>query len=206
MKKLMAVLGIIVAAGLGFFLHDTFLNAYRMHVIPKNFSVVKPGVLYRSGQIRPHHLREVLQKHAIRTIVALNPHDEPMEKEIAEQLGVKHVTFEMPGSGIGNPEFFHEYLRIVGNPENRPVLVHCAAGAYRTGVAVALYRMHYEGWRLEDAMDEMHYSGCQIYNDKPLINHLLKAYESIPADMLAEVAPAASLADRRGSTSSQSTR
>lgn len=189
MKRFVTVVGLVVAAVGGFFLHDLFLNTYRMHRLPKNFSVVRPGVLYRSGQIRPEHLRQVLQDHAIRTIICLNPHDEPAEEQIAEELGVKHVKFEMPGSGIGDPDLFHEYLRIIGNPENRPALVHCAAGAYRTGVAVALYRMHYEGWTLEDAMKEMHYSGCAIYGDQPLIDHLQKAFHSIPAEMREAVEP-----------------
>jgi protein tyrosine/serine phosphatase len=197
MKRLMAACACCVAAVAGFFLHDLFLNAYRMHRLPKNFSVVKPGVLYRSGQMRPEHFQQVVQQHSIRTVVCLNPNDEPREEEIARQLGVQFVKFQMPGSGLGEPELFHEYLRILGDPANRPLLVHCAAGAYRTGVSVALYRMHYEGWLLEDAMREMHYSGCKIYGDEELLDHLKRTFDSIPDSMKAQVAPGSALVDRR---------
>jgi protein tyrosine/serine phosphatase len=39
--------------------------------------------------------------------------------------------------------------------ENYPVLIHCKAGLHRTGVLVALYRMEYDGWSAQRAMDEL---------------------------------------------------
>lgn len=184
MKHVLKTVAVAVVAGISFCGLDYFLNAYRSQLLPKNFAVVTPGVLCRSGQMRPEHFAEMLREEGIRTVVCLNPGDGAYEQGIARGMGVDYVELHMPGDGKGEPALFHEYLEIVGDPVRRPVLVHCAAGAYRTGVAVALYRMLFEGWPSEDAMREMAYYGCKIHGDQPLIDHLKKTYESIPPELV----------------------
>lgn len=183
LKRLALALALIPASIAGFYAFDWLLNAYRAQLLPKNFAAVTPGILYRSGQMRPEHLEQVIAEEGIRTIVCLNPGDRAEEAEIARRLGIDYVELPMPGDGRGEATLFHEYLKIVGQPERRPVLVHCAAGAYRTGVAVALYRMVFSGWTAESAMREMAYYGCAIDTDQPLIDHLRATYESIPPDI-----------------------
>jgi len=50
-------------------------------------------------------------------------------------------------------------LRIMTAPENRPLMVHCAHGADRTGALVALYRVVVQGWTKEQAVREMNEGG-----------------------------------------------
>lgn len=169
----------------GFYGIDFLLNAYRFGRVPRNFSVVKANVLYRSGQMRPEHFRQMLMQHGIKTVFATNMQENEFEANICRQLGVRFVQYDMPGSGIGEAELFHEYLDILGDPSARPVLIHCAAGAYRTGVGVALYRLLYEGWSLDDAVEEMRYSGCGC--DHEVVGHVQKVYESIPQRVLRKV-------------------
>lgn len=181
LRKFTLGVGLIVATVLGFVAFDYLLNAYRFQMVPKNFSVVKHQVLYRSGQMKPHHFQEVLRDYGIKTVFILNEENRAQEREICRQMGVRAVNYTMPGSGIGEAEYFHEYLRLVEDPANRPVLVHCAAGAYRTGVSVALYRMLYEGWQLEDTVREMKYSG--FAGQQEVIEHVRMVYDTIPADL-----------------------
>ena len=47
------------------------------------------------------------------------------------------------------------FLKIVTNPGNQPVFVHCQHGADRTGTMVAIYRVVIEDWETEKAIDEM---------------------------------------------------
>ncbi|HEX4591770.1 MAG TPA: hypothetical protein VH120_17670, partial [Gemmataceae bacterium] len=58
-----AVLGVIVGLPVGY---ASYRNANL-----RNFSVVKPGVLYRSGQLSLAGLERIIHDHGIRTVVTL---------------------------------------------------------------------------------------------------------------------------------------
>ena len=51
------------------------------------------------------------------------------------------------------------FLRIVTNPKQTTVLVHCQHGADRTGTMCALYRVVEQGWTKEQAIEEMTQGG-----------------------------------------------
>ena len=40
------------------------------------------------------------------------------------------------------------FLKIVNDPKNQPVYVHCVGGRHRTGVMTAIYRMTVDKWSL----------------------------------------------------------
>lgn len=48
-----------------------------------------------------------------------------------------------------------QFLRLVSDPANQPMLVHCKHGADRTGTMVAVYRIVVQGWSKDDALAEM---------------------------------------------------
>jgi protein tyrosine/serine phosphatase len=50
-------------------------------------------------------------------------------------------------------------LRVMADPENRPLMIHCQHGADRTGALVALYRVVVQGWTKEKAVEEMNRGG-----------------------------------------------
>jgi protein tyrosine phosphatase (PTP) superfamily phosphohydrolase (DUF442 family) len=52
-----------------------------------------------------------------------------------------------------------EALRVMADPSNRPLLIHCQHGADRTGALVALYRVVVQGWTKEKAVLEMNRGG-----------------------------------------------
>ena len=51
-------------------------------------------------------------------------------------------------------ETIGRFLAIMDDPANRPVLVHCMHGVGRTGLLCALFRMEYDGWDAERAIQE----------------------------------------------------
>lgn len=53
----------------------------------------------------------------------------------------------------------------------KPVLVHCKHGADRTGAFVAAYRIMYQSWSVEDAIDELRNGGYGFH---------AKYFENIP--------------------------
>jgi tyrosine-protein phosphatase SIW14 len=94
---------------------------------------------------------------------------------LCRQLGVNYVHLapdlvsrrtirEKRASGID------QFLEVMDNPANHPVLLHCRAGLHRTGVLVAIYRMEYQGWSKLQAMQELKDMGfgeffCSSAND-----------------------------------------
>jgi len=117
----------------------------------------KRGVLYRSGQLTGDQLTEAVKRHHIRTVINLQQAGPELtaERALAARLGVDFVNLPMPGDGFGEEWQFREILKIIDDPEQRPVLVHCARGTCRTGAAVAMYRFERDGWTIDDVAVEM---------------------------------------------------
>jgi protein tyrosine/serine phosphatase len=65
------------------------------------------------------------------------------------------------------PEEVVRFLRIVTDPVNHPILVHCQHGADRTGTMVAAYRIFIQGWNPEEAIRELPHFGFH-----PIWSHL----------------------------------
>ena len=148
---LAALLGLVgVGVGLG-------LYHVSNEMIWDRFDTVKPGVLYRSGQLSTAQLREAISRYGIRTVVNFQVQDKSVEQEsaIARELGISFLNLPMPGDGFGQESQFRQVLKAVDDPEKRPVLIHCARGTCRTGAAVALYRFERDGWTIDDVSAEM---------------------------------------------------
>lgn len=141
------LLGGILAVVLG---AVTWQKAIKPNVIPKNFGVVVPGQIYRSGELTPSTLQRVVQENGVRTILDLGtfPAGSPgdrREQRTAEALNVTRYRLDLNGDATGNPNYYVQALRLMNDPAKRPLLVHCGAGAERTGCAVILYRYVIEG-------------------------------------------------------------
>lgn len=129
------------------------------NLVPKNFGTVEPGLLYRSGGLTTAAFKGVVETHGIRTVVDLggfdtDPAADRRAQRAAEAMGVRRVVLPLSGDATGDPNRYVEALRIITDPAAQPVLIHCSAGAHRTGCAVALFRAVVEGWDDERALRE----------------------------------------------------
>lgn len=129
----------------------------RNRLVWDHWDVVKPGVLYRSGQLNPDQLASAVKRYGLKTIVNFQVASPAVERErtLAQKLGIDFLHLPMPGDGFGRPEQFRAVLAACTDPGRRPVLVHCARGTCRTGAAVALYRFERDGWAIQDVAAEM---------------------------------------------------
>lgn len=131
-------------------------------VIPKRFGQVVPGLLCRSGYLSEPLIEKVLTKHKIDLIVDLTndvPGDKrkQAEKDIAAKLGVEIQRFPLAGNGTGDFDTYADaVVAVTKSVQNqRPTLVHCAAGSQRTGGVVAYYRLLVEGKSPDFVIREM---------------------------------------------------
>ena len=152
----------------------------RYHIIPRNFGVVVPGHVYRSGQISASLIKKTLTKYNIRIIVDLtsadlNNHDKQAEKQAAAELKIKVLSFPMRGNGTGDVNDYTSAVIAIANAEkqNLPVLVHCAAGAARTGGVIATYQLLVQKINPNIVEDEMEKHGYPIHDNKRSLRRFL---------------------------------
>ena len=108
-----------------------------------NFHVVVPGEVYRSAQPSADDILAAHRRHGIRTILNLRgakPGRDWYENEttVARALGIRVVDFKMRANRAlmrGETDRLVALLRELP----KPILIHCKAGADRTGLAAALY-------------------------------------------------------------------
>ena len=161
-RPLVLTLVFLAVAGLVAWGITFWMDKGRHMVHPKNWGVVIPDRVWRSGQIHPRLIEEVLEEHEIDLIVDLTydqAHDpEAMgEAEAARKLGVRKVELvSLEGDGTGNPLDYVVALRelVRGLDADQKILIHCAGGSERTGGIIASYGMLYEGWDGAEAYDE----------------------------------------------------
>ena len=151
---------------------------YRAQYIhAKRFREVEPGRLYRSGQPTAAGFREVVERYGIKMVVNLQ-HEEPdpmlpnnwlgkgqiRESELCKQLGVEYrlITPDVlpPGNTLDKePPAVKEWLALLDDEKNYPILLHCKAGLHRTGRLTAIYRMEFHGWSHGEALRELRANG-----------------------------------------------
>lgn len=125
---------------------------------PKRLAAVEEGVLYRSAQPSSRQIGNLAEELGIRTVVILR---EGSSRHVREELesagrhGLKAVTIPVQSQGPIPDDQVSAFFQCVDDPENQPVLVHCAAGRHRTGYLCALYRIERQGWTVARAVEEM---------------------------------------------------
>lgn len=117
-------------------------------LIPKRWAAVEGHSIYRSGQLSASLVKRTLASHGIKVIVALTgsdpqDKDQAAEEKVAAELGIDLLRFPLLGDGTGDVNNYAGALTAVIQAERqgKPVLVHCAAGAQRTGGTIAFYQL-----------------------------------------------------------------
>src|SRR5205085_811409 len=106
----------------------------------RSFHVVEEGVLYRSGQMDLAGLKRIVHDYGIKTIVSLRDGETGLDQDEAEwalKTGINHVRIPprpwwAPDGAIPGAIGLAEFRRVLAEPANQPVLVHCFAGIHRT--------------------------------------------------------------------------
>jgi len=132
-------------------------EAAASHPAIPRFQLVAGG-LYRGGQPTPAGLGFLRQK-GIRTIVDLRPEDG--ERALVEELGMQYVKLPISAWDRVPEETIQTFFRIVRDPANQPVFMHCRRGADRVGVMVGFYRVAFQGWDGESAYREARAMGMR---------------------------------------------
>jgi len=111
--------------------------------------------LYRSAQPSAEGMKN-LEKLGIKTVINFREfHD---DKDEVMGTNLKRIDIPMYAWDIKD-KTINEALKQLGNKNDGPYLIHCMHGADRTGVVSAMYRILYEQWDKQKAIDEMRGGG-----------------------------------------------
>ena len=119
-----------------------------------NFGRVNPNY-YRGAQPNGRDYTD-LAALGVKTVINLTSDDaQTNEKSQTEHVGMRYFQIPMTTHQPPTPAQLTEFLKLVNDPANQPVYVHCAGGRHRTGVMTAAYRMTQDGWAADQAFKEM---------------------------------------------------
>ncbi|MBL8823471.1 MAG: tyrosine-protein phosphatase [Planctomycetia bacterium] len=161
---------------------------YRYHYVQtKRIRVVTEGKMYRCGQLTMAGFKDVIQRYGIRTIINLQDEDvdprlsdsKMRESAFCKQMGVNYVYMPPKLVASGEPLSIEKFLAVCDDKNAYPILLHCKAGLHRTGTMAAFYRIEYEGWTPDAAIQELMTNGfslkqCHVKN--PYIKNYLVDY------------------------------
>ncbi|MBI3986349.1 MAG: dual specificity protein phosphatase family protein [Lentisphaerae bacterium] len=117
------------------------------------------GALYRSAQPTAEGMAN-LKKLGIKTV--LNLRSFHSDKDELASTGLASESISM-NTWHPEEEDVVRFLKIVCDPAQAPLLVHCRHGADRTGMMCAIYRIVIQGWTREEALREMTEGGFNFH-------------------------------------------
>ncbi|HTU89722.1 MAG TPA: tyrosine-protein phosphatase [Gemmataceae bacterium] len=158
--------------------------AARQQAQTRNFHVVRPGVLYRSGQMTKEGLQRVINDYHIKTVISLR--DGQSERDRAEEEFCKSEEINFvrilpsrwgdDGGSVPVEAGVQRFRALMSDPCNYPVLVHCFAGIHRAGSYCAIYRMEFEHWSNAQAIAELKACGYSNLDDELDILGFMEQY------------------------------
>lgn len=125
----------------------------------KRVVVVVPGQLIRGAFQQPRPLRRLVEREKIKTIVTLAAlpefsHRFRGQARVVERTGIRWIILPILDSRPSIEEMVRA-ADLLADQRSRPIFFHCIAGHHRTSLALAAYRIRYEGWSAERAWREV---------------------------------------------------
>jgi len=119
----------------------------------KNFGCINENY-FRGAQPQARDYKD-LADLGVKAVLDLQQDGETGEPQLVEAAGMKFYRIKMNTQDKPSRAQVEAFLKIVDDPANQPIYVHCHGGRHRTGVMTALYRLTHDGWSAERAFAEM---------------------------------------------------
>src|SRR5881396_2030477 len=109
---------------------------------------------YRGAQPNKRDYTD-LAGFGIKTVIDLTRDGRTDEPGLVQRAGMKFYRIPLTTSDRPSDAAVAQFLKLVNDPANWPVYVHCQGGRHRTGIMTAVYRITQDGWTPDRAYDEM---------------------------------------------------
>ncbi|OMG69525.1 dual specificity protein phosphatase family protein [Burkholderia ubonensis] len=127
--------------------------------------------LYRSALLSKEDVPE-LQKLGIRKVISFRAFHSDERILAGTQITMQRIPINT--WYIRDEDMVAALKALRDADRDGPVLIHCQHGADRTGLVSALYRMVYQGWTREQALDELQHGGYGFHPIWQNITYYLK--------------------------------
>jgi protein tyrosine/serine phosphatase len=126
-----------------------------------NLNQVTP-ILFRSAQPDAAGFANIAKSLKIKTVIDLR--ETQTDAPILGSSKINAYYVPMNAAHITDKEIIAALTLIKAHQGEGPILVHCQHGADRTGVVMAMYRIIYQGWSKQQAIDEMKNGGYNFHS------------------------------------------
>lgn len=148
-------------------------------------------ILIRTPQPDSDDLEELHERFGVQTVVNLRG-EKPgeswfeEEREGVARIGARWIHLRTSGKSEPSPELVERFFQLVQDRDNWPIVLHCQGGIHRTGLWSALYRIQFQGWSPERAIDEMEdlYFDWTV-TDRDALKRWLRRYQRDPERQVA---------------------
>jgi protein tyrosine/serine phosphatase len=154
-----------------------------------NFGKIN-GSYYRGAQPGDRDYRD-LATLGIHTVIDLTRDGRSNEPRLVQQAGMKFYRIPLTTSEKPSDTAVAQFLKLVNDPANQPVYVHCQGGRHRTGVMTAVYRMTKDGWTADQAYQEMKRFRFEGFPGHPVLKKFVyDFYSRMPLPVIADAGSA----------------
>ena len=151
----------------------------------RNFHTVIAGGVYRSAQPLGEDIRRWTAQYGLKTVINLRggETDERVKGEVAaaRELKLDYYDIHLSNTKLPTAEDLRELARVLETAP-RPMLIHCKAGADRTGVAAVMARMALAGDDYQAASKQCSVYYLHIDTDPDHVAGCLDQYEAYCRD------------------------
>jgi tyrosine-protein phosphatase SIW14 len=122
------------------------------------------GSIENFGKVNDHYYRgsqpdangfAELKRLGVKAVIDLRKDFVAQEPELARAAGMQYFNIPLKPSRPATEEQAEYFLKLVNDPNNWPVYVHCKGGRHRTGALTGIYRITHDGWTADQAYKEM---------------------------------------------------
>ena len=127
----------------------------------------------------------------VRTVIDLTRDGRSDEEGLVTRTGMRFFRIPMTTSDRPEETAVAQFLKLVDDPANQPVYVHCQGGRHRTGVMTAVFRMTEDGWTADRAYAEMKQFNFEGFPSHPTLKQFVfDFYTHIDHSLVAASQPA----------------
>jgi protein tyrosine phosphatase len=135
-----------------------------------HFAIHDRGMVYRSAWVEPDVFAELIADYQIRTVINLCEPGEmgearwEGERKAVRGAGAQLLEMSLPRTVNAADPVVEDYVQVLRNPDNYPILVHCQHGVTRTAKVLAMYDILVRGKTAQESLAAMPLFGRDQYS------------------------------------------